>query len=197
MTFKFSASNGVVTITGYSGSVPNGKLTVPSKSSYGPVTIIGSQAFMRNNEIINVKIEKGIKTINKLAFYECKKLAFISIPETVATIGNHALRHADYEATVDITFTIVFEGKSLLNKINLRAIGTAKNVIVYFCGDKEPSYGDDIFYCASSVIIYSSTINSFCGVSTTNAPCISLTSLYPNKSSFINSILILIFVYLS
>lgn len=171
MTFSFSKSNGIVTVTGYSGSVPNGKLVVPSQSTLGPVTIIGTNAFNGNNEIKNVAIEKGITTINTQAFFLCMNLVYISIPETVTLISDHSLRHGNFEDVADLTFTVVFEGNSMLKQINKRAIGTAKNVRVYYCGQSVPSFGSDIFYCASSVIVYSSTIKSFCGVSTTKGQC--------------------------
>ena len=81
----------------YVEKVSNSKdVVIPSTVDGAPVESIGEYAFYKYNKVLcftipsskmkTVEIPEGIKTINKYAFYQCKKLEEVTIPESVSMI---------------------------------------------------------------------------------------------------------------
>ncbi len=80
--FNYTSSNGVVTITGYTGS--GGAVTIPSSINGLPVTCIGSYAFAGVTTLTSVTFPTGITNIGLQAFAYCGSLTSITIPSNVA-----------------------------------------------------------------------------------------------------------------
>ena len=98
--------DGTVKITGYYG--PEKDVHIPSELDGHPVSIIGGNsrgydddhnyygAFNSKKYVESVTIPDGVKTIERFAFYGCKKLSKISIPDSVTSIGERAFDYTAY-----------------------------------------------------------------------------------------------------
>ena len=64
--------------------------TVQYKGNKYTVTLVSAKAFAENTTIKKVKISGKVKTIEKEAFYKCKKLVTVSIKDGVTQIGDRA-----------------------------------------------------------------------------------------------------------
>ena len=70
--FNFTTNNGVITITGYTGT--NDNLSIPSTTNGLPVTSIGTQAFNNIPTLISVTIPNSITNFGWTAFNNCTNL---------------------------------------------------------------------------------------------------------------------------
>ena len=91
--WKYSLSGSKATITGYTGNLASGVLTIPSNVGGYKVTSIGSSAFAGHNEITKVIIPEGVISIGQNAFQKCYKLSCVIIPSTLNTIGKYAFSY--------------------------------------------------------------------------------------------------------
>lgn len=104
-------------ITAYKGS--QSSITIPSTIKLNdyisyPVKSIGVEAFM-DSSIRNVTISYGIQTIEKYAFCGCYELRYISIPNSIKTIGGGAFERCDitkvdYIGSVEDWCNVLFDG---------------------------------------------------------------------------------------
>ena len=67
-----------------------GELIIPGKFQGKPVTAIGKNAFWRCRELTSVTLPNGVNSIAEKAFGRCNNLEKITIPESVTSIGNSA-----------------------------------------------------------------------------------------------------------
>lgn len=81
--YKYTTSNGEVTITEYTGSSLD--ITIPSFINGNPVTCIGEEAF-KGKQIRSVVIPSGVKKIEWFAFSGCTSLESITIPSSVMSV---------------------------------------------------------------------------------------------------------------
>lgn len=95
------------------------------------LTTISSDAFYGCSKLANVNLHEGLTTINQRAFYNCK-LAEITIPSTVTSIGNGAFKG-------NPTTTIVWKPANC-------SIGTDDNAPFYSTSSKVSSFvfGDSV-----------------------------------------------------
>lgn len=81
------------TSIGYAGSY-SGKITIPSTIKKDGiiynVTSIGQKAFYKCKNLSSVSLPNSITTINDHAFWFCSKLTSIVIPNSVTSIGEWA-----------------------------------------------------------------------------------------------------------
>ncbi len=87
--YTYTVSNGKATITDFPESV-SGAIEIPSTFGGYPVTIIGSSAFFNCRSLTSVVIPEGVTSIGSLAFYYCRSLTSVVIPESVTSIENGA-----------------------------------------------------------------------------------------------------------
>jgi len=78
--YTYTANNGTITITGYTGS--NGAVTIPSMITGLPVTSIGSSAFYYCTSLTNVTIGNSVTNIGYRAFDSCTSLSAITVAAT-------------------------------------------------------------------------------------------------------------------
>ena len=75
------------------------KVTVSYTLKKGVLTIKGkgrmpeSMTFKNNKKIKKVVIKKGVTSISNDAFYKCKNLKTVSIPNTIKTIGMYSFAY--------------------------------------------------------------------------------------------------------
>jgi hypothetical protein len=85
--FSYTTTNGTITITGYTG--PGGDVTIPDTIGGLPVASIGDWAFY-GSSLTSVTIPDTVANIGNYAFGACTSLTSITIPYRVTIIGNSA-----------------------------------------------------------------------------------------------------------
>ncbi len=86
--YTFTASNGVITITGYTGS--GGTVTIPAMIAGLPVRLIADSVFSGCSSLTSVTIPDSVITIGDWAFYDCTSLVSVLIGDRVTRIGDGA-----------------------------------------------------------------------------------------------------------
>lgn len=81
-------ADGTLEITGYTGRID--KLVIPSEIDGVKVTSIGSCAFLDDDTLESVVIQRGVLRIGHSAFRNCKNLKAIKLPKGMAEIGSYA-----------------------------------------------------------------------------------------------------------
>ena len=86
--FTYDSADGVVTITGYTGT--DTEVTIPATINGQPVTRIGEGAFNSRADLTRITIPSSVTSIGIGAFLSCSGLANITIPASVTCIGDSA-----------------------------------------------------------------------------------------------------------
>lgn len=97
LTFKYSVTDGEITIIKYTGS--DTSITVPSSIDDMPVTAIGEEAF-KGSAVTCVVLPSSVKTIDWFAFADCTSLVRITIPSSVSSISYGAFEHCPQSLVV-------------------------------------------------------------------------------------------------
>lgn len=95
--YKYTTSNGKVTITEYTGSSLD--VVIPSYINGNPVTCIGEDAF-KGKQIRSVVVPSGVQKIDWFAFSGCTALESITIPSSVMSVGYGAFDYCPKALTV-------------------------------------------------------------------------------------------------
>ncbi len=109
--WKYTLSNGGVTIIAYHEEGPLGALKIPAQIDGYPVTGIGDDVFAWRDGITSVTIPVGVTSIGNSAFFSCSSMTSVSIPNSVREIGVCAFASCDSLISV-----IVPEGVSILEQ---------------------------------------------------------------------------------
>jgi hypothetical protein len=134
--FQYTASNGKVTITGYTGSAKN--VTIPGRIDGLPVTTIGDRAFytylltrvtipgsvtvigygaFAGNDLTSVIIPNSVTAIGEMAF-AVNDLTSVTIGNSVATIGRGAFgRNQLTSVTIPNSVTAIGEAAFRTNQL--------------------------------------------------------------------------------
>lgn len=75
--FTYTANNGTITITGYTG--PGGAVIIPETIDSLPVTTIAAYAFMNNAAVTGVTISRSVTNIGRNPFYFCSGLTNVLV----------------------------------------------------------------------------------------------------------------------
>ncbi len=86
--FTFSTNNGVLTVTGYTGSSTD--VVIPNATNDMPVCSIGDNAFYTNRSLTRVIIPDTVTDIGFSAFGICVALTNADMPDTVTKIADGA-----------------------------------------------------------------------------------------------------------
>lgn len=83
-TFTYVYQNDVWQLYGYLGS--ESEITLPESYAGTPVTSIADRSFL-NSSVTSVVVPDSYTSVGSYAFYSCKDLKQISLPETISLIG--------------------------------------------------------------------------------------------------------------
>ena len=94
-------SDGTAVVCGWAEeNTSNTELTIPASVEYGSktytVTKIENSAFKNDSYITTLTVGDGVKEIDPHAFEGCTKLEYISLPDTLTSIGNGAFGGTAY-----------------------------------------------------------------------------------------------------
>lgn len=92
--YEYTVSSQNATITGYSGK--GGAVTIPSMLGGHTVVGIGVGAFYGCKKLTSVTIPESVKTIQSVAFYGCTALTSVTIPDSVINIEESAFYNTGY-----------------------------------------------------------------------------------------------------
>ena len=90
--YTYEVSNGEATITDVDESI-SGNVTIPSTFGGYPVTSIGNYAFYNCKSITNITIPDSVTSIGEWTFGYCESLTSITIPDSVTSIGEGAFEY--------------------------------------------------------------------------------------------------------
>ena len=96
----YQASDDAATLVCYFGS--DSKVDIPAELGGKPVTSIGVYAFWNCRSLTKVTIPEGVTSIGDCAFQSCISLTEVNIPKSVETIGDEAFETCDSLTEVTI-----------------------------------------------------------------------------------------------
>ena len=112
--FTYTVTGGEATITGHTSDL-SGDITIPSTIGGYPVTSIGLRAFYNCRDITGVEIPDSVKTIGQSAFYYCEGLTNISIPDGVTTINAYAFECCSGLTNISIPDSVITLGNGVFS----------------------------------------------------------------------------------
>ena len=86
----YSLSNSKYSISGYTGT--DTVVVIPAEYNGYPVTSIGSSAFYDCRSLTSITIPNSVTSIGSHAFYACRSLTSVTIGNGVTSIGDYAFR---------------------------------------------------------------------------------------------------------
>ena len=143
--------------TGYIPAIspfPSGMVTIPDMLAGKPVAIVGTNAFNGCNQISQIVMPIGVKSIGMYAFSRCRGLKSMTIPNTVTNIGFSAFRDCSgmTNMTISVSLSCIPNG-AFIDCSKLQSI---------IIPDGVTQIGDSSFEgcsCLSNVTIGSSVTN--------------------------------------
>ena len=105
--FTYEEAKDGITITGYTGEAK--KVVIPAKINGTEVISIGDSAFWDCRSLTSITIPEGVTSIGDFAFDLCLNLTSITLPNSLTCIGSYGF------ATTDLTSIIIPE--------NVKSIG--------------------------------------------------------------------------
>ena len=109
--YKYTISNKEVTITEVSTSI-SGDIVLPSKLSGYPVTQIGEKAFYDCRKITSITIPDSVTSIGNDAFDNCTGLTSVTIGNSVMSIGDWAFYYCTGLTSITIPDSVTSIGDS-------------------------------------------------------------------------------------
>ena len=127
--FTFSQKgDGICEVTGYNGN--DTEIIIPEKNENGLiVTSIGDRAFYECRNVASIEIPDSITSIGKYAFLNCINLTRISIPNCVTNIGKWAFQNCVSITDISIpNSTIIIEEGTFYNCEAMRNISIPNSI---------------------------------------------------------------------
>jgi hypothetical protein len=153
ITWTYTVSNGKASLgNGWSSpAVPQtttGALTIPSKINGYSVTSIGIRAFFDCRGLTSVTIPDSVTSIGYDAFSNCSVLTSVTIPDSVTSIGDQAF----YGCSGLTNFVVGANNPNYCSVNGLLLTKDGKTLIAGINGDvtipdSVTSIGDDAFFC--------------------------------------------------
>jgi len=104
LDFTYTAKTDALTIAKYTG--PGGDVIIPDTVDGLPVTTIGSSAFWNCRKLTSLTLPDTVTTINNGAFSFCTSLARVRLPTALTSIGNSAFQNCASLTNVTLPDTV-------------------------------------------------------------------------------------------
>ena len=104
--YTYTVSNGEATITDVDTAI-SGDVTIPSILEGYPVVEVGYYAFYNCKNITNVTIPDSVTTIGDSAFSDCNQLVSVAISDSVTSLGNRAFYNCTKLANITLPDSII------------------------------------------------------------------------------------------
>ena len=168
----YQASDDAATLVCYFGS--DSKVDIPAELGGKPVTSIGVYAFWNCRSLTKVTIPEGVTSIGDCAFQSCISLTEVNIPKSVETIGDEAFETCD-----SLTEVTIPEGVTSIGVYAFQFCNSLPEVTI---PEGVTSIGDGAFHGCRSLteVTISEGVTSI--GETTFAGCRSLTEVTIPKS---------------
>ena len=127
-----------VEITDYTGEAT--EIVIPAEIEGKPVTSIGERAFYNCRSLITIDLPDSITSIGKGAFGSCSNLTDIDLPDRLTTISDSAFNGCRSLTGIDIPDSVTFIGGNVF--------GNCWGLTSIVIPDRVTSIGDNAFsYC--------------------------------------------------
>lgn len=127
--FSFEVINGTgIKITGYTGSAES--VSIPNTIGNIPVTQIGDDAFLNDENIEHLTISENVRNIGKSAFRDCKKLEIAILGDGVKQIRSNAFSGCESLKIIQLKGDAPDTGNKWIS-------GTAKDLVIYYVDGKK------------------------------------------------------------
>ena len=93
-----------------------GNLEIPAEIEGLPVTRIGFEAFYGCRSLISITIPEGVTSIGNDAFYDCNSLTSITITDSVTSIGDTAFYRCSSLTSITIPDSVTRIGRSAFGR---------------------------------------------------------------------------------
>ncbi|MDB4683733.1 leucine-rich repeat domain-containing protein [bacterium] len=139
----YTTTNGEFTITDCDNDA-TGELVIPEIIGGNPVTSIGDEAFLFNNDLTSITIPDSVTSIGEKAFLFFTDLTSITIPDGVTSIGYQAFYWCDSLTSITIGNGVTSIGED--------AFYRCKGLTSITIPDSVTSIGLQAFYDCSSLL---------------------------------------------
>ena len=114
--FEWKSIRGKVAITGFLGDGP--KVVIPNRIDEKPVTSIGDRAFFECKRLTSITIPDGVTSIGISAFLRCSGLTSITIPDSVTLIEQEAFLNCTGLKSITIGNSVTSIGRAAFVNCN-------------------------------------------------------------------------------
>jgi hypothetical protein len=139
--YIYTTNNGTITINRYTGS--GGTVSIPSSINGLPVTAIGDKAFWRCKGLASVTMPNSVTSIGNDAFRSCDSLTNVTIGKSVTSIGRNAFSSCHSLTSVTIPHSVATIGDEAFKQCNRMT-----NITI---GNNVTNIGDGMFFACGSL----------------------------------------------
>ena len=142
-----TVTNTTVSVVGFDNTQPMGNLTIPSTVTYGgntySVSSIGIMAFYGCKGLTSVTIPNSVTSIGRAAFQACEDLTSVTMPNSITSIEPSTFSHCSSLTSVTIPNSVT--------SIGLGAFGFCTSLASLTIPSSVTSIGIEAFYRCTSL----------------------------------------------